>query len=115
MLFFATITQQRRPRCCGCLFVVHFVLVLFKEEEEEEAILVGVDDDVAKENMAMMMILLRVCVCLCVYLRVDIMEKLTHFPPQLVLKLRAKSACQRDEKREERHNKSDFVRRSKEQ
>ena len=94
MLFFATITQQRRPRCCGCLFVVRFVFVLFKEEEEEEeeAILVGVVDDVvANENMAMLMTLIRVmCVFMCVYLRVyriqDIMEKSTHFPPQLVFK-----------------------------
>ena len=96
MLFFATITQQRRPGCCGCLFVVRFVFVLFKEEEEEEeeAILVGVVDDVvANENMAMLMTLIRVmCVFMCVYLRVylrvyriqDIMEKSTHFPPQLV-------------------------------
>ena len=69
MLFFATITQQRRPRCCGCLFVVHFVLVLFKEEEEEEeAILVGVVDDVvATENMTMLMTLIRV---MCVFMRV---------------------------------------------
>ena len=99
MLFFATITQQRRPGCCGCLFVVRFVFVLFKEEEEEEeeeAILVGVVDDVvANENMAMLMTLIRVmCVFMCVYLRVylrvyriqDIMEKSTHFPPQLVFK-----------------------------
>ena len=96
VLFFATITQQRRPGCCGCLFVVRFVFVLFKEEEEEEeeAILVGVVDDVvANENMAMLMTLIRVmCVFMCVYLRVylrvyriqDIMEKSTHFPPQLV-------------------------------
>ena len=76
-------------------FVVRFVFVLFKEEEEEEeeeAILVGVVDDVvANENMAMLMTLIRVmCVFMCVYLRVyriqDIMEKSTHFSPQLVFK-----------------------------
>lgn len=76
-------TQQRRPGCCGCLFVVHLVFFFFfKEEEEEyeEAILVVDDDDIATENMAIMMILLRVRVYVRVYLRVDIMEKTIHFP-----------------------------------
>ncbi len=105
MLFFATITQQRRPRCC--LFVVRLVLVVFKEEEEEEeeAILVGVVDDVvATENMmTMMMILLRVCVFMCVYALLSARRyngEIDTFSPhkQLnsLLKLRAfVSACQR--------------------
>ena len=119
MLFFATITQQRRPGCCGCLFVVRFVFVFFKEEEEEEedAILVGVvDDDVATENMTTRMI---ICVCyVCVFLCFSArryngeFDTFFHLTTTLIT-ARKVSPSKRLQRREERERReSDFVRRS---